>query len=261
MKKKMTILGVLALAVMVTAYSVAGTYAKYTSSIDITDEARVAKWDFKLANANTNGKDGAHKLDLFKSSYTYNTESKKWVNSFDGKNVVAPGTKGSAQFTLNGSIETAFTIDYNISADNDFIVYYTTDATGKTVTDMNTDKTKLTGDIKEYRPLTYTITHTRNGAPVDAINSVLSGKNAFELAEAFKTYNDNNADRTHIFTPGEYTLTFDIAWKWDVQNKVGDLNPSEVDKLDTYAGENLNTTTINFSINVVANQVAENHAE
>ena len=44
----MGILGGLLMAVVVTGYSVAGTYAKYTSSLDFADEARVATWGFKL---------------------------------------------------------------------------------------------------------------------------------------------------------------------------------------------------------------------
>ena len=44
MKKKIAVLGTLLMAVVITGYSVSGTYAKYVSEIDIEDEARVAKW-------------------------------------------------------------------------------------------------------------------------------------------------------------------------------------------------------------------------
>ena len=46
MKKRTMAVGGLLMAVAMTSYSVAGTYAKYTSKIDLTDDARVAKWDF-----------------------------------------------------------------------------------------------------------------------------------------------------------------------------------------------------------------------
>ena len=49
MKKRTMAVGGLLLAVAMTSYSVAGTYAKYTSKIDLADEARIAKWDLVAA--------------------------------------------------------------------------------------------------------------------------------------------------------------------------------------------------------------------
>ena len=48
MKKRLSILAVLLLAITVTAYSVSGTYAKYTSNAAGTSTARVAKWAFQI---------------------------------------------------------------------------------------------------------------------------------------------------------------------------------------------------------------------
>lgn len=271
--KKMSLLTALIAAVAISAYSVSGTYAKYTSKIDFTDDARVAKWSFTTTNTNTD-ENGVHKLDLFANSYKFDGKSKVWVQSVDKTNVVAPGTSGKASFTLNGSMETAFTIDYLMEAENDFVVYY--QVTDGKITDMRTaaQMPKKTVDgkevvdstgYKEYRPLKYTITHTRNGEAVDAINSVLQDKNAAELAAAFKTYNDNNAQMSdgHIFTPGTYTLSFDIDWKWNTHNTItgDDANHTLVNTLDTFAGENLNNTRVNFNISAVANQVADDYSK
>lgn len=278
MKKRTMAVGGLLLAVAMTGYSVAGTYAKYTSKVDLTDDARVAKWSFGLASNNAANEDGSYDLDLFANSYklensTNNKGNKVWVKSFDDKNVVAPGTKGTANFELTGSIETAFTVDYKMNAENDFIVYYTLndDNTVKEMSINGSDTKFGTDKVYEYRPISYTITHNRNGAPVTPINDVLKNKNAKELAEAFNTYNANNAQHldTHIFTPGNYTLSFVVDWKWDTTNTVKvnidentevALDSTEVDKLDTFAGENLYDKTINFNISVVANQVAEDYS-
>lgn len=91
--KKMTILAVLLIAVAVTAYSVSGTYAKYTTTKESTDSARVAKWGIGVEN----------EIDLFAASYT-------GVQSADGANVVAPGTKGEYTFALTGAPETNYTL-------------------------------------------------------------------------------------------------------------------------------------------------------
>lgn len=270
MKKKGTILAGLLLATIVTGYSVAGTYAKYTSAIDLTDEARVAKWSFALKDANTDGHDGAHKLNLFSSSYYPNGDDTKkvYVRALNNTDqVVAPGTLGMAEFQLDGAIETAFTVDYNIKAENDFIVYYKT--VDNKVTEMKTAKQLAdagvtdTSDYEEYRPLTYTITHTRNGEAVEEINNVLKGVTTDKLAAAFKIYNDKNADGTHIFTPGTYTFNFKIEWKWAANNTVGTLGETEVNRLDTFAGENLSEEAdkINFDINIVAKQWTEDNSQ
>lgn len=71
MKKRNMILGGLLVAVAITSYAVSGTYAKYTSKVDVTDTARVAKWGM-----------GEHTVDLFTNSYK-NTA---------GANVVASNT-------------------------------------------------------------------------------------------------------------------------------------------------------------------------
>jgi len=104
MKRKSMVLGVLLLAVMVTSYSVCGTYAKYVSSIDYTDEARVARWDFNIQETST--------VDLFQSSYTTTDDNGTYtyVASKDAAKVVAPGTKGEYTYVLSGTAETNFKV-------------------------------------------------------------------------------------------------------------------------------------------------------
>ena len=69
---KLTILGTLLLAVVISGYSVSGTYAKYTSSIDLSDEARVAKWQIKM------DQDTMNELNLFEDSYFYGDDRYSW---------------------------------------------------------------------------------------------------------------------------------------------------------------------------------------
>lgn len=108
MKKKMTILGGLMMAVVLTGYSVAGTYAKYTSAMDFADEARVAKWNFQLVG---NSSDSNYDIDLFKDSYQVDgTENNKVVSSEPGIKVVAPGTEGKYNFNIQGTAETNYTV-------------------------------------------------------------------------------------------------------------------------------------------------------
>lgn len=96
MKKKMTVLGALLLAVVATGYSVSGTYAKYVSAETMSDSARVAKWDYNMPTT----------LNLFSKDYEHAASS-------DDMKIVAPGAYNSYTFTIGGSSE----VDAAISVD------------------------------------------------------------------------------------------------------------------------------------------------
>ena len=83
MKKNrmMRIAAVLLIAVLLSTSVISGTFAKYTTSAEDTDSARVARWGFKENTITIK--------DLFKPDYD---ES---VVSNNGEDVIAPGTKGS----------------------------------------------------------------------------------------------------------------------------------------------------------------------
>lgn len=119
MKKKMVVLGALLLAVVLTGHSVSGTYAKYTSSFDLADDARVAKWGFQL-----NGQDPqetAFDLELFKTSYPASGDATK-TDVLSTTEVVAPGTSGEYTFTLTGETETNYTIAIDTTGSTNTIV-------------------------------------------------------------------------------------------------------------------------------------------
>lgn len=86
--------------------SVAGTYAKYTSTKEISDKARVAKWmDFSA--------DSTISFDLFDVSYN---SGKIASNSTD--NVIAPGASKIVPFTINVAADKAPEVAYKLSFSN-----------------------------------------------------------------------------------------------------------------------------------------------
>lgn len=116
MKKKMTILAALVLAVVVTAYSVSGTYAKYTSTFTGTsDSARVAKWAFKLNDADATETFNFEIFDTINEADTTTTEDD--VASKGTDTVIAPGTGGSFDIKLTNDSEVTakYAIDYTIT--------------------------------------------------------------------------------------------------------------------------------------------------
>lgn len=124
--KKMSIFAMLLAAVVVTSYSVSGTYAKYTSSANSTDNARVAKWSFTVGGAETATTD-TFTFDLFNTTYTN-------VQSANSDNVIAPGTEGSFDIVLANASEVnaTYDVDYVVTNTANIPVEFSVDGTNWT---------------------------------------------------------------------------------------------------------------------------------
>jgi len=218
MKRKSMAVGALLLAVLVTSYSVCGTYAKYTSSIDIKDEARVAQWAFKL-NGNNPEAMANIDIDLFKDSYVYGDDNHTVVvSNTPGVDVVAPGTSGEYSFRISGTAETNYTVSMN------------------SVSIENTIKTtKLDGSI--YDPIVFKLTDK---------NGVLATGNSEALKTALEALYSNNT----VVYAANHTLDdqYTISWSWDFDDNGNGTN----DELDTYLAQQ--NGTVKVGLNLVINQ-------
>jgi len=117
MNKKITVLGGLLMAVVMTAYSVSGTYAKYTSTFTGSDSARVAKWAFKIGDITDTSAENAgttFTFDLFKTINDTKDGNKETdvkdgqanlAEGATGENIIAPGTQGSFTVALQNLSE------------------------------------------------------------------------------------------------------------------------------------------------------------
>lgn len=90
MKKNRTmrLAALLLVLTLITSCFVGGTFAKYTTSTNSNDHARVAYWGFNAEQQTLELK------DLFSASYTTDVTSK------DKADVIAPGTEGNATFVF-----------------------------------------------------------------------------------------------------------------------------------------------------------------
>ncbi len=107
MKKNvmMRVASVLLVAVMLTTCVISGTFAKYVTSGEATDSARVAKWGVTVT---ANGQ-------MFTTEETgiVNSVTAKTVLSSNAENVVAPGMSGSlVSVELAGTPEVAVEVKY-----------------------------------------------------------------------------------------------------------------------------------------------------
>jgi len=125
--KKMSLFALLLAAVLVTSYSVSGTYAKYTSTFTSSDTARVAKWAF-----NFEGDDvavGEFTFDLFKTAIDANV-----AEGTAAEAIIAPGTEGSFKIGLANASEVnaKYSINYTVTRTNEDIpVQFTTVVDGE----------------------------------------------------------------------------------------------------------------------------------
>ena len=103
--KMMRIASVLLVAVILTTCAISGTFAKYVTSGNGSDNARVAKFGVTLTGT----------ADTFKETYAKNdTGFTLAANSVvSTEDVVAPGTSGSmAAFTITGTPEVAVRVSF-----------------------------------------------------------------------------------------------------------------------------------------------------
>ena len=116
--KLMRLASVLLVAVLLTTSVISGTFAKYVTSDSGSDSARVAKWGVEVE---------AKSFDLFTDKYKTDDTTATFtgdysVQSADGKDVFAPGTKGTfADIAIKGTPEVAVNVavvaDVTVSGD------------------------------------------------------------------------------------------------------------------------------------------------
>lgn len=232
MKKKMSVLGVLLMAVVVTSYSVSGTYAKYISETDaITDSARVAQWTVNLDQNNTQN------IDLFKDSYTYGDNGQ--VVKSTSSDVVAPGTWGQYSFSLSGYVETNHLIKVNVKKGE-----------GET---SNTVVLKGEGDEEDYSPIKFAI--SKNNAAMDKYgkSTDLTWLEYDQFITALEDLYSGQSSYSPnvVYGPGQIVSSdneYTIYWKWDFAGANTD------DAKDTLLGNNYNDHKISIVLSLTAEQ-------
>lgn len=190
------------LITLVALVLVSGTYARYTTTASGTDKARVAHWKINATNNVSN---------LFADSYN-NVKA----GSSD-LSIIAPGTSGSFDFTIDGSVETSYTLKV--------------DTTGS--------KDEVNEAVSGYSPIKYSFQKNGEAADENLTFSQLLGK----IEEI--------GDGQTIHLAGDLeNNTYTIGWKWVFDED--DAKDTELGNLVT-TGEK----TISLTVNIVATQVGQ----
>ena len=218
--KMMRIASVLLIAVILTTCAISGTYAKYVTSADNNDSARVAKFGVKVtATASTFAKE--YTTD---DGNVVGTIAKSVVSTTD---VVAPGTKGDmAAFTITGTPEVAVRVAFTGTLE---------------LGDRWKDKDgnyycpiEITVGDKTYKGLEYNST--------DAFKAAVNTKIA--------SYKQDYAAGTDLSSITVRNNAPAISWKWAFEDND--------DEKDTYLGDQAavgNAAKISLSVTATVTQI------
>lgn len=243
MKRKALIVAVMALLLVAILAMSVSTFAKYTTTTNISsNSAAVAKWGF-AASIQAN--------DMFGDAYgtaTASVASKDtWVaNSNEagtlsvkatsgGTEVVAPGTKGSMTFSITGTAEVLAQITVKV------------DASSKDVS-----LTKTEGN-KTYNPIKWTL--KKDGVAVSGCENT-----TFSAITTYLEAMDEVVDPAENYSKAG---NYEISWVWALNNSADMLNGAadSIDAADTMLGQAaisgapagytaVTTVTLDFSIEI-----------
>ncbi len=208
--------------VLITSCFVGGTFAKYVTSGDAGDNARVAKWGVSITAHDTG--------DVFAKEYDAIAGQDNTVIAGGEYKVIAPGTKkdNAALVTLSGKPEVSVQVTYNAEHFS---------LTGNWIGDENNTFycpliIKVTGKVGDAVK-TETINCVEKTSAAEVETAV---KNAVAACSA--TYGPNT-DLSAVAGDG-----LKISWEWPFE---GTANQGQTDAKDTYLG-NQAATAIGLDI-------------
>lgn len=239
MKKNiaMRVAAILFILTMISTCAFSTTFAKYVTSDEATDTARVAKWGVKVNVSSDSMYDSTYKADDTSFTLTENT-----VVSSDGDLLVAPGTKGSlTHLTLTGTPEVAVKITYVSTFNlNNWITVDQDDDTG-------------TAEVL-YCPIIFTVKYG------DGAETKFNGLD-YNSADALKVAIENHINSQTTSYAANADLKdadeFVISWAWAFTGNTGSV-VSQTDAFDTALGDaavNTNAPEIDFTLEVTVTQI------
>lgn len=238
----------LLVATLLTTSIISGTFAKYTTTNSGSDSATVAKFGVTINVADD--------MNLFNTEYekddTDATSGKTVVTATTDQNKIAPGTKGSMQFSITGTPEVATKL--TVVVDNAVAAHLTageyTLAAGKfaereckvtTATDYEPIKWYVGTDA-----ITENTTYDKTLTEVEDYLEKLSGE---------KAPNTKLDETYYIGWKWDFEGTFNGTWNYDGEEKVPYTDAKVADFLDTYMGDQDTPQTESFKLSITVTQV------
>lgn len=236
--KSMRLAGGLMIATMLSTSIVSGTYAKYVTSDNAEDSARVAKFGVTVtaagslfdktylsADENSPGGDTTDAAVLSVVSSAKFNDSGEQVES---DKLVAPGTKNTEgiTFTIAGTPEVDVRLDVVVDDDSFKEIFLKSGTYPDMTTGKVDDKFDNTAD---YYPVKLTLTQD-NG---DGTSTLVDGGKLSDVEDALEGLTNNSIDANTDLASEIGTLN--LTWEWDFEGN---------DKADTLLGDLAAGTTL-----------------
>lgn len=221
-RNKLFLLGLFVVFAAVLSLSlVSSTFARYTTTNNGSDTARVAKWGVEITVGNFDAFDAAYAKDDA-SATTISTVS---VVAADSKNVLAPGTtRNLVGLDIAGAPEVAVRVTY---------------AAELTLTNWKVGGT-------DYCPLIFTVGTEEYYIGKTGIEDVAQLKAAVEAAIAEYTAEyDANSDLSGAGAPV-------VSWKWEIDQATV---PGQTNEKDTALGNAATAATVTLTITATVTQI------
>ena len=215
MKKNrmMRLASILLVATLMSTCTISGTFAKYVTSAESTDTARVAEFGVRIT---ANGETFTDKYQGIETGWT----AKNTVDG-DGEDVVAPGTAGEMlKMTLTGTPEVAVRVTYE-------------------ATEFDLDDWTLYDGTTEYCPVVFTI----NGATYGTNDTAATNKSATvaELETAIKTaiagYSKEYEPNKDLSADAVKADSLAISWEWPFETGADKTAKDANNVKDTILGD------------------------
>lgn len=216
--------------VLLTTCIISGTFAKYITSAEGSDSARVAKFGVEVTASGS----------MFSKNYNdvadgngIATTAKGSVDSSDNDNILAPGTKGEmVKMTLSGTPEVKVQVAYSgiVEMNGKWLAKQDKDAAESYYCPL-----KITVGTTVLYGLDYNSEDEFKKAIEDAINAVATTK-------TYKALTDLS---------GENSDTLAISWEWAFESNDG----KQTDYADTYLGNAEDKANIEITITTTVTQV------
>lgn len=225
MKKNvmMRVASILLVLVLMSTSAISGTFAKYVTTADVKDTARVAEWGVVVSATGSIFKDkyandGTIEKDKAGNEIAFTVDA-------SGDKVVAPGTKSTDEmvFTISGTPEVAVNVDIDLNVNKNvylaagtYLDYTTGNATDDTFTLSNT-----------YQPLVFTL---KNGTGDVLVSGTIDTVKAY-LEDTISGYYAPNTNLATALNDAKADGTYKLSWEWlfEQSNLI-------YDKADTYLG-------------------------
>lgn len=238
--KMMRLASILLVCVLLTTSVIGGTFAKYVTSVDSSDKARVAYWGFQSDNS-------MDITGLF--SDTYGTT----VDSVNGDDVIAPGTAGSTTFQFAWDEDTTAWEGAKVNVTGPEVAYNFSVKVDEVCDDLITGNTNI-----QWR-LNKTVDGTKTSGSWGTWDALISS--ILSLSGTTTTYNGTGSQTVTTkydpntlpagFTSADETYT--IEWQWlinDVENETDAQNVK-----DTAMGNAQLLDDVSITITITASQI------